>query len=74
MSKLARGAGSGVVKKRLEADRILEKWENSPWAKNIVKVKKRRALNDFERFKVLVTKKQLRYAVNKDLAKQKANA
>ncbi|KAL5514357.1 hypothetical protein ACEPAG_2445 [Sanghuangporus baumii] len=67
--KLPRGAGSGVVKKRLEAGKILEKWTNSPWAKRIDAVKKRRGLNDFGRFKAMVQRKQLRYKVNVDLAK-----
>ncbi|KAL5521604.1 CIA1 [Sanghuangporus sanghuang] len=69
--KLPRSAGSGVVKKRLEAGKTLEKWSNSPWAKRVHAVKKRRALNDFGRFKVMVHKKQLRYKANVDLAKAK---
>ena len=71
VSKLPRGAGSGVVRKRLEADKTLEKWSNSPWAKKLEIVKKRRALNDFGRFKVMVGRKQQRYKVNVDLAKAK---
>ena len=69
ISKLPRGAGSAVVLKRFEADGVSEKWEKSSWAKKIAAVDARRKLNDFQRFGVMVAKKQRRDAVRKALAK-----
>ena len=68
---LPRGAGTGVVKKHLEKADVVSKWEQSSWAKKRAAVSKRRTLNDFNRFSVLVLKKQRRDAVNKSLAKSK---
>ncbi|EJD05548.1 uncharacterized protein FOMMEDRAFT_145052 [Fomitiporia mediterranea MF3/22] len=72
--KLPRGAGSGVVRKRLEAEKTLEKWSASPWAKNLVAKSQRGSLNDFQRFQIMVLKKQRRYGANVKLAKAKASA
>jgi Ribosomal protein L14E/L6E/L27E len=40
-----------------EAD-VLAKWESSSWAKKLAAKKKRASLNDFDRFKVMVARKQ----------------
>mmetsp|Transcript_15389 Transcript_15389/g.28990 ORF Transcript_15389/g.28990 Transcript_15389/m.28990 type:complete len:135 (+) Transcript_15389:131-535(+) len=40
-----------------EAD-VLAKWEASSWAKKMAAKKKRASLNDFDRFKVMVARKQ----------------
>ncbi|KAG2357646.1 hypothetical protein BDR07DRAFT_1419680 [Suillus spraguei] len=53
LTKLPRGAGSGVIRKQAEKEGIVAK----------------RSLNDFERFSVMVAKKQRRDAVRKTLAK-----
>jgi hypothetical protein len=37
---------------------VLEKWTGSAWAKKIENKKKRAALTDFDRFKVMIAKKQ----------------
>ncbi|KAI5121989.1 hypothetical protein M0805_001822 [Coniferiporia weirii] len=74
VSKLPRGAGSGVVAKRLTADKTLEKWESSAWAKKLEAVSARRQLSDFQRFGVMLAKKQRRDTVRKTLAKAKASA
>ncbi|KAB5590596.1 60S ribosomal protein L14 [Ceratobasidium theobromae] len=71
---LPRGAGSGVVKKYFEESDVAAKWEASGWAKKRAAVAKRRTLNDFERFSVMVLKKQRRDSVNKSLAKAKKSA
>ncbi|KAG8717036.1 hypothetical protein FRC09_014844 [Ceratobasidium sp. 395] len=71
---LPRGAGSGAVKKLTEKSDVVTKWENSSWAKKRAAVAKRRTLSDFDRFSVLVLKKQRRDAVNKGLAKNKKSA
>lgn len=74
VSKLPRAAGSGVVAKRLEADKTVEKWASSSWAKKLAAVSERRKLNDFQRFGVMIAKKQRRDTVRKSLAKTKASA
>ncbi|KAG8790349.1 hypothetical protein FRC12_012090 [Ceratobasidium sp. 428] len=71
---LPRGAGSGAVKKFTEKSDVVTKWENSSWAKKRAAVAKRRTLGDFDRFSVLVLKKQRRDTVNKSLAKNKKSA
>ena len=58
LTKLPRGAGAGVVKKQVEAEAIVEKWQKSGFAQKRAAVEKRRALNDFGRFKVMLEKKQ----------------
>ena len=62
VSKLPRAAGTGVVAKRVEADGIVEKWEKSKWAQKLAFTEKRRSLNDFARFNVMLEKKQRRNA------------
>ncbi|CAA7257448.1 unnamed protein product [Cyclocybe aegerita] len=69
---LPRGAGSGPLKKQLEKQAIVEKWSKSGWAQKLVAVEKRRSLNDFDRFKVMLAKKQRRDIVRKALGKSKA--
>ncbi|CAE6369371.1 unnamed protein product [Rhizoctonia solani] len=71
---LPRGAGSGTVKKYVEKTDVVAKWDASSWAKKRASVAKRRTLNDFERFSVLVYKKQRRDSVRKSLAKAKKSA
>jgi large subunit ribosomal protein L14e len=46
-----------LLAKWKEAD-TLAKWENSSWAKKLSSRKKRANLTDFDRFKVMVAKKQ----------------
>ncbi|KAH8116075.1 60S ribosomal protein L14 [Phellopilus nigrolimitatus] len=72
--KLPRAAGTRIVAKRLEAEKTLEKWNESSWAKKLVTVAARRKTNDFDRFSVMLAKKQRRDTVRKSLAKAKASA
>lgn len=44
------------------------KWEATSWAKKLASQKKRTALNDFGRFKVMVAKKQKAEIIQKQLA------
>ncbi|TFK62773.1 hypothetical protein BDN72DRAFT_848329 [Pluteus cervinus] len=68
---LPRGAGSGVIKKFVEKEGTVEKWEKSAWAQKRLALEKRRKLDDFGRFKVLLAKKQRRDVVRKSLHKAK---
>jgi large subunit ribosomal protein L14e len=74
VEKLPRGIGNGPLKKKWEEFEVEKKWEEGAFAKNRSKSAKRRALNDFERFKVMRLKKQVRYEEKKALAKIKASA
>jgi large subunit ribosomal protein L14e len=69
---LPRAAGSWVVKKLVEKEQIVEKWNKSRWAQQRAAFEKRRSLNDFARFNVMIAKKKRRDSVRKALAKTKA--
>ncbi|CCD26318.1 60S ribosomal protein eL14 NDAI_0H01440 [Naumovozyma dairenensis CBS 421] len=66
---LPRGARTSIVAKKWAAAGVCEKWHSSSWAKKIAQRKRRAALTDFERFQVMVLRKQKRYNVKKTLAK-----
>ncbi|RPD58693.1 60S ribosomal protein L14 [Lentinus tigrinus ALCF2SS1-7] len=72
LSSLPRGAGTGVIRKYLEKDGTVEKWQKSSWAQKREAIAKRRSLNDFERFCVMLAKKSRRDTVRKTLAKASA--
>ena len=71
---LPRGARTGAVKAAWEKAGIEAKWQESAWAKKRAQRERRRALTDFERFKVMRLRKQARFEVRKSLAKVKASA
>jgi ribosomal protein L14E/L6E/L27E len=58
--KLPRSAGTGPVRKLWEKEDIDGKWASSGWAKKTAQAERRKNLTDFERFKVLRLKKQVR--------------
>ncbi|KAI0743727.1 60S ribosomal protein L14 [Daedaleopsis nitida] len=72
LSTLPRGAGTGVIRKHLEKDGTVEKWQKSSWAQKREATAKRRSLTDFERFVVMLAKKGRRDTVRKSLAKASA--
>jgi len=72
LTKLPRGAGSGIVKKQLDKEALVEKWKKSGWATKRAAAEQRRNLNDFGRFNVMLAKKQRRDIARKALAKAKA--
>ena len=65
LTGLPRAAGAGALKKHLEKEGIVEKWEKSSWAQKRAAVEKRRSLNDFARFSVMLEKKKRRDVVRK---------
>ena len=71
MAKLPRAAGSGIVKKYLEKESIVEKWNKASWAQKRAAVERRRSLDDFASFNVMLAKKQRVDVVQKTLAKAK---
>ncbi|ODV97758.1 hypothetical protein PACTADRAFT_83180 [Pachysolen tannophilus NRRL Y-2460] len=69
LENLPRGSRSSTVAKKFTAAEIANKWAQTSWAKKIAQRERRRELTDFERFQVLVLKKQRKFAVKKAVAK-----
>jgi large subunit ribosomal protein L14e len=74
ISSLPRGARTGIVAKYWEKAGVTQKWSGSGMAKRISATEKRWQLNDFDRFKVLVLRKQRRFDVKKAVAKARKAA
>lgn len=70
--KIARGAGTGAVRKQFDASGVAEKWAKSSWAKRREAVAARAATSDFDRFKVMILKKARRDVIRKSVKKSKA--
>lgn len=69
LPNLPRGARTGTVEKKWAAAEVDSKWAATSWAKKLAARERRSQLTDFERFQVLVLKKQRRFAVKKAIAK-----
>lgn len=74
IENLPRGARQATVKAAWEKAGIDAKWKESNWAKKRLQQQRRKALTDFDRFKVMRLKKQRRFEQRKALAKVKASA
>ncbi|KAL7923441.1 ribosomal protein L14 [Trichoderma austrokoningii] len=74
IENLPRGARQAALTKAWEKAEIDAKWKGSNWAKKREQIERRKALTDFDRFKVLRLKKQRRFEERKALAKIKASA
>ncbi|KAI0476136.1 60S ribosomal protein L14-B [Xylariaceae sp. FL0804] len=74
IENLPRAVRTGTLKSAWEKSEIDSKWKASNWAKRMDQTARRRALTDFERFKVMRLKKQRRFEERKALAKVKASA
>ncbi|KAM3075882.1 hypothetical protein ACMFMG_006601 [Clarireedia jacksonii] len=72
LKSLSRASRTGVVRAEWEKAGIDQLWANSPWAKSRERSTKRRALTDFERFKVMRLRKQARSSIY--VAKAKISA
>lgn len=66
--KIQRNARQRTLKKAWEEADVLAKWEASSWAKKLAAKKKRASLSDFDRFKVMVAKKQKAQIIAKKLS------
>ncbi|TFK35867.1 ribosomal protein L14-domain-containing protein, partial [Crucibulum laeve] len=69
LTALPRGAGSGAIRKQLEKEATVDKWDKSSWAQSRAAKEKRAKLNDFGRFEVMLAKKQRRDVVRKAVKK-----
>jgi large subunit ribosomal protein L14e len=66
--KIQRSARQTTILNAWKNDEIDTKWETSSWAKKIKSRKLRANLSDFDRFKVMVAKKQKAEIISKQLA------
>lgn len=66
---LDRDASADVVNKKWSSEDIDAKWAATSWAKKLAVRQKRAGLSDFERFQVMVLRKQRRDAMKKLSAK-----
>ena len=69
---IQRNARAKSLKAAWAADDILAKWEGSSLAKKLADKKKRSNLTDFDRFKVMVAKKQKSSIIAKKMKELKA--
>ncbi|KAF7837451.1 putative 60S ribosomal protein L14 [Senna tora] len=58
----------------MEAADVKKKWENSSWGRKLIVQKRRASLNDFDRFKLMLTKIKRAATVRQELAKLKKSA
>ncbi|KAK6914114.1 Ribosomal protein L14e domain [Dillenia turbinata] len=58
----------------MEAADVKNKWESSSWGRKLIVQKRRAALNDFDRFKLMLAKIKRAAVVNQELAKLKKQA
>ena len=68
VAKIQRSARQKSLKKAWTEGDIMAKWEATSWAKKLSSKKKRANLNDFDRFKVMVAKKQKAAIIAKKMA------
>jgi len=68
VAKIQRNARQKTLKKAWTEGDILAKWEATSWAKKLSSKKKRANLSDFDRFKVMVAKKQKSAIIAKKMA------
>ena len=59
--KVQHGCREKAVRKAVEDSDLVKKWEATAWAKKLARRKRRRALSDFDRYKVKVLKQKVTY-------------
>ena len=64
---LGKGARTGSVRKAAEKENLEDQWNKTSWAKKIASRARRAELTDFERFKVMVLRRQRTARLNKVL-------
>lgn len=66
--KIKKNARQKELTEAWEKKNIQAKWDNTAWAKKLAAKKKRASLTDFERFQLMVARKQKAKLVNEKLA------
>merc|ERR1740138_1313820 len=62
-AKVPRGAREKTLKKALKEGETMKKWSETAWAKKLTAKKTRAEMNDFQRFKLMVAKKNRSKAI-----------
>jgi large subunit ribosomal protein L14e len=70
--KIQRNARQKTLAKAWKDADLLTKWQATAWAKKLESRKRRANLNDFDRFKVMIAKKQKMEIINKKVAEMSA--
>lgn len=68
--KIPHGVRSVTLRKALEKDDVIKKFNESSWGRKRIAKQRRAALTDFERFKLMVARKQRAQAVRAKLGKR----
>jgi large subunit ribosomal protein L14e len=71
---LPRMVGTSALKRAIEKQGLDEKWAATAWSKKIEQRKTRSNLTDFDRFKLMVARKERRAGINAGLRKAKKAA
>jgi large subunit ribosomal protein L14e len=69
--KISRNARQKSLTSAWEAAGTQDKWDGSSWAKKLASKQKRASLSDFDRFKVMVAKKQRSAIIAKKMSELK---
>eukprot|EP00928_Gymnodinium_smaydae_P087790 TRINITY_DN719_c0_g3_i1.p2 TRINITY_DN719_c0_g3~~TRINITY_DN719_c0_g3_i1.p2 ORF type:complete len:134 (+),score=49.76 TRINITY_DN719_c0_g3_i1:161-562(+) len=70
-SKIPRGAREKTLRKALEAGEVMKKWSETAWAKKLKVKETKKAMSDFDRFKLYQAKKKRSKVVKTALKKGK---
>merc|ERR1711865_372376 len=70
-AKMPRGAREKTLKKALVGGDVMKKWAATSWGKKLAATKTRKAMGDFDRFKLMVARKKRSTAVKAVLKKTK---
>ncbi|GAB5033579.1 60s ribosomal protein [Nannochloropsis oceanica] len=65
--KIPRNARAKTLKKAWATDKIVARWEQTTWCKKLEAKAKRAALTDFDRFKLMVARKEKAAIIKKHL-------
>ncbi len=65
--KIPRNARAKTLKKSWEVNKVQGRWEQTTWSKKLAAKAKRAALTDFDRFKLMVARKEKSAIIKKHL-------
>ncbi|KAJ1828694.1 hypothetical protein IWW55_006316, partial [Coemansia sp. RSA 2706] len=68
VKRLPRGVRSATLAKFLEKEQVVEAWQKTAWAQKLEARKRRAAMSDFDRFKLMRLRKQQRAVVDRQVA------
>merc|ERR1712151_828148 len=69
-AKITRGAREKTLRLALEKDSVMQKWSETAWAKKLAAKEVRAKMTDFDRFKLIVARKNRTAGVKKTNVKK----